>query len=137
VLLEELGYTFFYAGTLRDGNVASEVFDGAEEATVFDDGDSDCVQIWIEEIGAMGGGGHPYLLEVGGFFAVSSDVLGDGGEVGSGVGSAGKEVRLTGILMEHFAGFANDPFDVGARGLGQSAVPMEGREIVRGSGLIG
>jgi hypothetical protein len=48
VLQKELGDTFFDVGALRDGDVAGEVFDGVEEAVLFDDGDSDCVEVGIE-----------------------------------------------------------------------------------------
>src|ERR1700736_6381111 len=75
------------------GNAAAEVLNGEEEALVFDDGDADCVQVGIEEVGAMGGGAHPDLVEGGGSRSVSGDVLRDGGEACSGVGAAGDEVR--------------------------------------------
>jgi hypothetical protein len=137
VLLKKLGDTFFDIGALRNRHVASEVFDGVEEALIFDDGDSDCVQIGIKEIGPVGGGGHPDLLDGCGIFGMSTDVLGDGAEVTSGLSSAGEEIGFSRILVEQIVGLVDDPLDVGACGVGQGVVPMQGREIVRGSGLVG
>jgi hypothetical protein len=118
MLLEELGDALFDAAALRDEDVAGEVLDGVEEAALFGDGDSYCVEVGVEEVGAVGGGGHPDLLEVCGTFAAAADVLGDGGEVGSGVGSAGGEVGFAGILVEIFALLMDDALKVGLGGAG-------------------
>lgn len=137
VLLQKLGNAFFDAIVLLDSYAAGEVLDGVEEATLFDDGDSDRVEVGVEEIGAVGGSGHPDFLEVCGTFAVAADVLGDGGEVGSGVGSAGLEVGLSGVLMEIFALILDYALEVGVGGVGEGAVPVQRREVVGGSGLVG
>jgi hypothetical protein len=68
---------------------------------------------------------------------VSGDVLGDGGEVGACVGAAGDEIGFAGVLVGELAGIANDPAEVGVRGLCKRVVPTEGRESVLGSSLIG
>ena len=57
------------------GDAAAEVLDGEEESLILDDGDADYVQVGIEKIGAVGGGRHPDLLQVGGSLSVSGDVL--------------------------------------------------------------
>jgi len=137
VLLKKQGNTFFDVGALQDRHAAGKVFNGVEEPVLFDDGDSDCVQIGIEKIGAVGGGRHPDLLDVCGIFGVSADVFGDSAEVASGLSSAGEEIGLAGILVEVFALFVNDELDVSARGVGQGVVPVQGREIVLCSGLAG
>ena len=136
VLLKELGDSRFNFGALRNGYATGKVFDGVEKTLVFDDSDADCVQIGIEEIGAVGRGGHPDLLEGCWIIGVTADVLGDGTEVGSGLCAAGHEIRLSGILME-LIGLVDDPFGVRPCGVCKSAVPMQGREIMRGSGLVG
>jgi len=119
------------------GDVAAEVFDGEEEALIFDDGDADCVEIGIEEIGAVGGSGHPDLLEGGGSVSVAGEVFGDGAEAGSGVGAAGDEVGFSGVLVEELAWVADDPAEMSVGSLGEWCVPVQGREVVLGAGLVG
>jgi len=118
VLLKELGDSRFNFGALRNGYATGKVFDGVEKTLVFDDSDADCVQIGIEEIGAVGRGSHPVLLEVRGIFGMSANVLGDGDEVSAGLCTAGHEVGLAWVLMEIFALFMDDALHVGACGLG-------------------
>jgi hypothetical protein len=67
----------------------------------------------------------------------AGEVLGDGGEVGSGLGSASGEVGLSGVLMLEGAGFVDHSLVVGLGGAGNGAVPVQGGEIVCGSGLVG
>src|ERR1700686_1654706 len=98
------------------GDAAAEVLYGEEEALILDDGDADCVQVGIEEVGAVGGGGHPDLVERSGSVSVSGDVLGDCGKACSGVGAAGDEIGFAGILVEKLAGIADDPAEVVAGG---------------------
>src|SRR5438067_13754173 len=51
-------------GLGREGlDAFAEVFDGEEEALILDYGDADDIQVGIEEVVAVGGGGHPDLLE--------------------------------------------------------------------------
>jgi hypothetical protein len=119
------------------GDAAAEVLDGEEEALILDNGDANCVQVGIEEVGAVGGSGHPDLVEGGGIFSVSGDVLGDGGEASAGVGTAGDEVRLSGVLVEKLAGVADDPAEVVVGSDGEGAVPAQRREVALGSCLVG
>jgi len=119
------------------GDVAAEVLHGEEEALIFADGDADDIQFRIEKVGAMDGGGHPDVVEVGGSLSVCGDVFRDGAEAGSGAGSAGDEVGFAGVLVTKLAGVAEDPAEMIAGGEGEGAVPAQGREIVLGSGLIG
>src|SRR5882757_825619 len=56
-------------------NAVAEVLYGEEEALIADGGDADDVEVGVEEVGAMGGGGHPDLLQVGGSRSVPGDVL--------------------------------------------------------------
>jgi hypothetical protein len=76
-------------------------------------------------------------MDSSGSVAVSGDVFGDGAEVSAGVGAAGDEVRLAGVLVKEFARVADDPLEVSAGGFGEGVVPAQGREIVLGSRLIG
>src|SRR5258708_4129219 len=59
----------------QGGDVAAEVLHGEEEALVLADGDADDIQFRIEKVGAMHGGGHPDVVEVGGSLSVSGDVF--------------------------------------------------------------
>jgi len=121
----------------QGGDVAAEVLHGEEEALMLGDSDADYVQFGIEKIGAVDGGCHPDLVEVGGSLSVCGDVLGDGAEAGSCVGAAGDEVRFAGILVAKLAGVADDPAEVIAGGDGEGAVPCQRRKVVLGSRLIG
>ncbi len=98
-------------------DVVAEVFDGEEETLIFDDGDADYVEVGVEEIGAVGGGSHPDLLEGGGSVSVAGYVFGDGAESGSGVRAAGDEVGFAGVLVEELR-IADDPAEMSAGGLG-------------------
>jgi hypothetical protein len=69
--------------------------------------------------------------------SVAGDVFGDRAEACAGVGSAGDEVGFSGILMLEIAGVADDPLQVSVGGAGERAVPLEGRKIVGGAGLVG
>jgi hypothetical protein len=100
------------------------------------DGDSDCVEIGVEDVGAMAGAVHPGLMDERDVGA-ATDVFGDGGEVGSSLCAASGEVGFAGILMEEFSGFVADALHV-SFGCGcQGVVPMERRQVVCGAGLIG
>lgn len=113
-----------------------EVFDGGEEAVVFCDGDSDCIEIGIEDIGAVGGGVHPGLLDKG-YVSAAADVFGDGGEVRSGLCTTSGHVGFAGVSMQEFAGFVEDALDMSFGCGGEGAVPMDGREVVSGTGAVG
>jgi hypothetical protein len=135
--LEELCDVLLDGVAVEGGDVVGEVLDGVEEAVGFDDGDADGVEVGIEEIGAVGGGGHPDLLDGGGVFAAAGEIFSDGAEVGSGLIGAGEEIGFAGILVREIAGGADDPLGVGVRGADERTVPLQGREIVRGAGLVG
>src|SRR5439155_6936567 len=119
------------------GHVAAEVLHGEEETLILDDGDADDIQFGVEKVGAMDGGGHPDVVEVGGSLSVCGDVFRDGAEAGAGVASASDEVGFAGILVAKLAGVADDPAEVIAGGDGEGAIPTQRREVVLGSGLIG
>jgi len=76
-------------------------------------------------------------MERGCAVAMSSEVFGDGAEACAGVGSAGFEVGFAGVLVEEFAGVANDTLEVGASGAGEGTVPTQRGNVVLGSKLIG
>ena len=134
--LEGLGYAFFEAIVGLDGCAVGEVLDGGEEAVVGNDGDAYGVEVGVENIGAVGGSAHPGLMEGGGV-GTAADVFGDGGEVGSGLGTASGHVGLAWVLMLELALFMNDSLGVDSGGAGEVAVPVDGRQVVGGSGLIG
>ena len=135
MLEQDLGDTFFKRVEGLDGCAAGEVFNGGEEAVIFCDGDSDCVEIGVEDVGAVAGAVHPGLMDERDVGAAAY-VFGDGGEVSSGLCAASREVGFAGVLMEEFAGFVADALDV-SFGCGcQGVVPMERRQVVRGAGLI-
>jgi len=135
MLEQDLGDTFFKRVEGLDGCAAGEVFNGGEEAVIFCDGDSDCVEIGVEDVGAVAGAFHPGLMDERDVGAAAY-VFGDGGEVSSGLCAASREVGFAGVLMEEFAGFVADALDV-CFGCGcQGVVPMERRQVVRGAGLI-
>ncbi len=124
-------------GLGREGlDALAEVCDGEEQALILDYSDADDIQVGVEEVGAVRRAGHPALLDCRGCLSVTGDVLGDGGEAGSGVGAAGGEVGLAGILVAK-VGVADDPAEMVLRGDGQGAVPAQGRQVVLGSSLIG
>lgn len=119
------------------GDVAGEVFDREEKALIFGDGDADNIEFGIEKIGAMGRGGHPNLLNGGGSVSMTGDILGDGAKAGSSVGAASDQVGLAGILVEELSGVADNPLEMEMGGVREGVVPLQGRQIVGGAGLIG
>lgn len=102
---------------------------------IFRHGDSDCVEVGIEDVGAVAGAVHPGLMDERDVGA-ATDVFGDGGVVGSGLCAACGEVGFAGVLMQEFAGFAADALDVNLGCGCEGAVPVKRREIVRGAGSI-
>jgi len=84
VLEQDLGDLFFQRGEGLDGCAAGEILDSGEEAVIFCDRDSDCVEVGIEDVGAVAGAVHPGLMDERDVGA-ATDVFGDGGEVGSGL----------------------------------------------------
>ena len=100
------------------------------------DGDSDCVEVGVEDVGAMAGAVHPGLMDERDVGA-ATDIFGDGGEVSSGLCAASGEVGFAGVLMEEFAGFAADALHVSSSCGCEGFVPMEWRKVVRGTGLVG
>ena len=84
----------------------------------------------------MGWGAYPCLMDLCGVGS-AGEVLRDGGEVCAGLGSASGEVGLAGVLMLEGAGFVDHSLVVCEGGAGDCAVPVQGGEIVCGSGLIG
>jgi hypothetical protein len=121
----------------ESGNVAAEVFDSIEESLVFGYGDADCVEFGIEDVGAVSGGLHPYLVERSSSVAVAGDVLRDGAEVGSGVGAASNEVGFAGVLVLEVVGIAQDPLEVGFGSAGEGVVPCKRGKTVCFASLIG
>ncbi len=103
-----------------------EVFYGEEEALIFDDSDADDIEVGIEEVGTVGGSGHPDLVERCGSVSVCGDVLRDGAEPRSGMGAAGDEIGFACVLVEEFAGVADDPLEVGAGGACKGTIPAQG-----------
>jgi hypothetical protein len=101
------------------GNVAAEVCYGEEEALGLGHGDADDVKVWIEKVGAVGWAGDPGLMECGNAVAMSGDVFRDGAEACSGGGSAGGEIGFAGILVEEFAGVADNPLEMSTGGAGK------------------
>ncbi len=117
----------------EDRDVVGEVFDGVEKTLILGDSNTDQVQVWIEKVGAVRGGGHPDLLESCGTRAMSTDIFRDGSEACPGTGAAGGEVGFVGVLVEELAGVAEDPLEVSLGGSSKGTIPMKWREVVLGS----
>jgi len=113
-----------------------EVLDSVQRSRTLDNSNSNCIQIWVEKVGAVGWGAHPCLMDLCGVGS-AGEVLRDGGKVSTGLGSASGEVGFAGVLVLEWAGFVDHPLVVNSGGACDSAVPLQGWKIVRGSGLIG
>ena len=117
---EHLRSALLYIAGVEVGDATAEVFDGIEDrlrlAASADGGDSyaDGGEFWVEQVGAMGRAVHPGVVDLRCGAGVSGDVLGDGAEVDSGLGGAGEEVRLAGVLMLGGASCAGGEIDVKA-----------------------
>jgi hypothetical protein len=137
VLEQNLRDAFFERVEGLNGRRAGEVFDGVEEAAIFEDGDANGIEVGVEDVGAVGGAGHPASVELGRTDVSSCEVFGDGCEVSVCLGGARGEVGFAGVLMLEVVGFVDDPLGMGERGLSEGWVPVEWREVVLGACLIG
>jgi hypothetical protein len=114
---------------------AGEILDCIELVVAGDDGDSDGIDVWIEQVSAVMGGVHPEVVEEdggGGF----SYVFGDEAEVNAGVGAAFCELGLAGKLVGD-VGVVGHLAGVEGGGLGEDGVEAKWRKSLIGAVLVG
>ena len=119
-------------GEIRGASL--EVGDGVEGASALHDSKADRIQVGVEDVGAVGRGFHPLVLD---HLRVRSqgDVFRDSLEVRARLRRARGQIGFAGVLVRELS-FLCEPLRMRLGGLGEGVVPLERGQALLGAGLV-
>jgi hypothetical protein len=113
-----------------------EIFHCVQQASAFDHANPDDIHLRIEEVRAVYGCAHPYLLEILRSLSSPSEILCKRSKESTLASRSRDHIRFAWILMFEFARLRYDAFRVDPRRSRQSAVPCQGSHAMVSPELI-